>query len=206
MSKSTTWTTTASRILTHPATARAAMKAVESMARRVANPPTNDWIDAGLHSVGLRREPSTGELIGQALQYIAAGAALGAGATMATPPMRPVVNDAVNVAGSWASDAASQSRQAMDQLRSMAIDRGDDALALVGLQRVPSVGRRIITTSAWIGLGIGVGMAVGSIMNEMSKRDDVDTHATDDEAADDQAQASTHTDGHDADSDYAHVH
>lgn len=206
MSKSTTWTTTATRILTHPATARAAMKAVESMARRVAHPPTNDWIDAGLHSIGLRREPSTGELIGQALQYIAAGAALGAGATMATPPMRPVVNDAMNVAGSWANDAASQSRQAMNQLRSMAIDRGDDALSLVGLQRVPSVGRRIATTTAWIGLGIGVGMAVGAVMTEMSKRTETDAHASDDDSADDETHASPQTDGHDTDSEYAHVH
>lgn len=210
MSTSRTWTRTASRILTHPATARAAMKAVGSIAQRVANPPTNEWLDAGLNSIGLQRQPSTAEQIGQAMQWIAAGAALGAGAGMASPNMRPMVNDAMNVASHWASTAASRSQSAARDLRDMAVDRGDDALEIVGLQRIPSTGRRIATTGAWIGLGVAVGTAIGMAMSEFSREmaaessRDTTQDNTQDDTQDDAQDAAQSGDEHDTE--YAHVH
>jgi hypothetical protein len=168
MNGTSNWTRVARRVVTHPATLETIMKTAQSMARRGSNPPVEDWVEQALEMIGLQRKRGTASHIGSALPWLTAGAALGAGAILASPVGRPMVEEALKQVASWASDGWDNSVDMAESFRDQAISRSDEALAQVGLQRSPSTGQRMARAGVWIGVGVAAGVAATMIARSKS--------------------------------------
>lgn len=120
-----------------------------------------------LQAMNLQRRPTTVGRLGSSLGWAGAGAALAAGALLATQLDRSQVQEWLNDAGDRVGGMASRSAKRLERL---ALDEWLELLGRVGLQPQESRSTRALRAAGWVGAGTLAGAGTVALLWAFHRR------------------------------------
>lgn len=134
-------------------------------------------VERMLEAMKLQRRPSTMDRIKSGMTWAGAGAALAAGALVASQLEREQLQQWLDGAGERAGETAERvgdvATRSASRARGWAADELVDLLGRVGLQPIESTGSRALRAAGWVGAGTVIGAGAVALFWVLTREDEV---------------------------------